>query len=495
MESALRRKEFAFLAVLTFFALLIHGYHPGAEDSETYLPGVESILHPKLFPVGREYFQLHAHLTLFPRIIAESVWLSHLPLAWVLFLWQIASIFLFLFACRVLAGKLFADPRAIWGGVVLMTALLTLPVAGTALYVMDQYINPRNMTAFAVVFAVVYVLEKKYWRAAIFLILAACIHPFMTSFAVSYCFLLGWMGAVSAKESSQVAERTGAPAVSFAWILPQSLSAIPKGYHTAAISHSYQYFLQWHWYAIVGAFVPLGILWWCRQFGRKNRLRNLELVSISLVIYGAFYCAIGILFSSSAVFEDIARLQPMRSLYLLYILLVLIGGGLLAKYILRDHMLRWLALFVPLVGGMFFVQRSLFPASAHIEWPWASAENPWAQSFQWVRMNTPQNAVFAIDPHYMNIKGEDADGFRAIAQRSQLADAGKDAGVVEMFPEIADSWLAQVQAQTGLQHFDQNDFRRLKTDFGVNWVILQQPGNAILDCPYSNRVVKVCNLH
>ena len=46
-------------------------------------------------------------------------------------------------------------------------ALLTIPVAGTALYIMDQYLNPRNLAAFAVIFAVARTLEKKYVRAVV----------------------------------------------------------------------------------------------------------------------------------------------------------------------------------------------------------------------------------------------------------------------------------------------------------------------------------------
>ncbi len=487
----MRRKEFVLLSALTVSALLIHGYHPGAEDSETYLPGVEKVLHPDLFPVGKEYFQLHAHLTLFPQIIAGLVRLTHLPLDWVLFLAHLASIFLFLLACRVLAGRLFTDQRAIWGGVALVTALLTLPVAGTALYIMDQYLNPRNMTAFAVIFGVVYVLEKKYRRAAFFLIFAALIHPFMTAFAISYCLLLAWMNAAALKSATHVPATSTAPA---AWLLLPALSSTPTSYHDVAVSHAYQYLLQWRWYEILGVLAPLAILWWFRSLARRRNLLSLELVCKSLVAYGAFYLLLGVLFSSSQIFESIARLQPMRSFYLLYIFLILIAGGFLAEHILKNHPLRWIALFLPLCAGMCFAQLALFPASAHVEWPGAAPKNPWVQSFLWVRRNTPTDAIFAIDPSYMNIKGEDANGFRAIAQRSQLADAGKDAGVVEMFPEIANSWLQQVHAQTNLNSFRLQDFQNLRARYGVTWVVLQQPGNPLLHCPFANQAVTVCRL-
>src|SRR5450755_561013 len=92
------------LLLLTAAALLVHGYHPYAEDAEIYLPGVEKILNPNLFPVMREFFASHASLTLFPNLIASSVRVSHLPFEFGLFLWHVASIFLLLLACWELAG-------------------------------------------------------------------------------------------------------------------------------------------------------------------------------------------------------------------------------------------------------------------------------------------------------------------------------------------------------------------------------------------------------
>ncbi len=84
----MKLKNFCLLSILTFGALLVHGYHPGAEDAEIYLPGVEKILHPELFPFDAQFFQPHAHSTVFPNLMAASVSWSHLPLSVVLFVWQ-----------------------------------------------------------------------------------------------------------------------------------------------------------------------------------------------------------------------------------------------------------------------------------------------------------------------------------------------------------------------------------------------------------------------
>jgi len=103
------------------------------------------------------------------------------------------------------------------------------------------------------------------------------------------------------------------------------------------------------------------------------------------------------------------------------------------------------------------LQPTLFPASTgpfeyanasifHVEWPWARPRNEWAEAFVWIRQNTPTDSIFAIDPYYMNIAGEDAIGFRALAQRSRLADAIKDRGSASMFPALAENWYEQRHA-------------------------------------------------
>ena len=238
----------------------------------------------------------------------------------------------------------------------------------------------------------------------------------------------------------------------------------------------------------------MALLWWFSRVARSRQLRNLNLLCRALIVYEFVYLLEGVLLSIPARFESLARFQPMRSLYLPYALFFLFAGGWLGEYVLKNRVWRWAALFVPLCAGMFLAQRALFPASAHIEWPGAAPKNQWVQAFDWIRTNTPRDAVFALDPFHMNIPGEDANGFRAIAQRSMLADAVKDSGAVSMFPPMAEEWLKQVQSQSGWKTFQLKDFRRLQAEYGANWVVLQQPGTAGLDCPYQNAAVLVCRV-
>jgi hypothetical protein len=115
------------------------------------------------------------------------------------------------------------------------------------------------------------------------------------------------------------------------------------------------------------------------------------------------------------------------------------------------------------------------------------------QAFLWIRGNTPTDAVFALNPRYMRRPGVDYHGFRALAERSSLADREKDAGVSALFPPLADKWLEQARAQDGWRDFDALDFHLLKHNYGVTWVVVERPVPD-LNCPYRNEAVLVCRI-
>jgi len=477
------------LLLLTAIALLIHGYHPYAEDAEIYLPGVLKILNPSLFPANAEFFGEHAGHTLYPNLIAFSVRATHLPLPWTAFLWHLISIFLLLAASWRLASALFEeesarDERARWGAVALMAALLTLPVAGTALYILDQYLNPRNLAAFAGVFAVAETLRRRYLAGTLWLAFAALVHPLMASFAIAFSV---WL---------MVLDRYRPGALGFAALLPFgiTLDPPPPAYHEVALRQPYFYIQRWEWYEWLGLVAPVILFWMLARLARHRKMNNLELVSRAVIPFVLVAAVAAIILSIPPRFEALARIEPLRCLALTYMLLIVIGGCLLAQYVLQTRVWRWLALFLPLALGMYFTQRQLFPASAHVEWPWARPRNQWAQAFEWIRGNTPVDALFALDPRHMALSGEDENGFRARAERSRLADLVKDKGACSMFPPLSVQWLEQIEEQKNWQQFGKQDFERLRQNYGVSWVVVEQPGVEGIECPYENSAVRVCRV-
>ena len=175
--------------------------------------------------------------------------------------------------------------------------------------------------------------------------------------------------------------------------------------------------------------------------------------------------------------------------------MILLLGAWIGEHILKAAVWRWALVLAVLGGIMFAVQRSTFPNSAHIEWPWSYPTNPWEQAFLWVRTNTPVDAVFALDAHYITLgTREDAQCFRAIAERSALPDYSKDGGEASITPQLADAWRQGVDAQTNLED-ESGSVRAAKLrPLGAGWIIMQSSSMTAWTCPYANATVKVCRL-
>jgi hypothetical protein len=184
----------------------------------------------------------------------------------------------------------------------------------------------------------------------------------------------------------------------------------------------------------------------------------------------------------------------MRAFHLIYMLVFVMLGGLVGEYWIRNRTWRWLVLVTPLAAGMLLVAHVTYPQSPHLEWPGVTGQNPWLEAFYWIRQNTPKSAVFAMDPNYLELPEVDQHGFRAVAERSALADNLKDSGAVSLFPTLAPEWKREVLAQTGWHRFELADFERLARLYPVTWVLISRECSSGMECPYSNQELAVCQI-
>lgn len=486
-----RRLDFALLSASALGAVLVHGYHPAVEDAAIYLPGIEKKLNPALFPYNAEFFTSHAHMTLFPTLVAAFVRITHLPLDWALLALHLASIFFLLLACLKIGRFVFGHNLAAWGGVALIAGLLTIPVAGTRLYILDEYLNPRSISVPALLFLVMAAYERRWVLCGLLALFAASVHPLMAAFGIAYAALSLVLAQFWKLESK-------APAASYASaliILPFGLSApVTDAYRQILHNNDYFSVFDWQWFEWLGVIGPIVLLWWFQQIGRKTSKPELERVSRDLATFGVLFTIAAVIINLVARDSGLMLLQPMRAFHMIYIFFFVIAGGLLVKHVLKNRAWRWLVLFIPLCGGMCFKQQQIFASTHHLELPGRAPSTDWEEAFEWIDHNTPIDAYFALDPQHMSLAGEDEHGFRAIARRSMLADAVKDESAMSMFPAMADTWKKQADAERGWTHFQKADFERLKAEFGVDWVVLQKPGVQGLACPHENSTLLVCRV-
>jgi hypothetical protein len=483
--------DIGFIALVTILAVAVHGFHYGVEDDAIYLPAVKKYLDPSLYPFDSIFFLPQTTLTIFPLLVGILAKAPFLPLPWVVFIVHFLSLFLALAACLRLSRNCFDDPGAQWAAVMMVTALMTLPVAGTALYIMDQHIHPRSLATAAILWSLSWLLERRYYRAGAGFLVALSIHPIMGALSIAFAAFILW------PSSKHLLILCFVPLIIL--LLPFSLRAPSDAWREAASVCNHFYLLRWRWYEWIGIFAPLALLVWFGYIGRRNGLKVLQLISWRLAIFGLFFFVVAAVLTIPERFERMLTFEPMRALHLVYLTLFMFAGGLMGKWILKDRPARWLILFAPLCVLMFWVQRQLYSSSPHIELPGVTRKNHWLEAFDWIRQNTPRDAMFALDPYYIESHGLDYHGFRVFAERSMLADRIKDRCVTSPAPAIAGIWFEHVKAREGWKDFRSEDFRRLKKDFGVNWVVVENRGGANpadgLGCPHRNDVVSVCKIN
>ncbi len=495
-------KTMALLTGLTLSVLLVDGYHPYAEDGGVYVAGIEKLLHPELFPAFTAFTTEHLRFSLFAPVIAALVRMLHLSLAVVLLLVYVASVYATLAAGWSLMVRVTGSVAARAGAVLLLAGGIAVPVAGTSLMLTDPYLTARSLSTPLCLFALAFTLDflraqDREGRRSALAAMAACllgaaaVHPLMAAYGLAAVIvLLCACIAESRRRWLTFAVLTGlalllAAAVQLA---AQRDSAIET---YVAMTRYYWFPFRWQWFEQLGLLGPVVVL--------ALLARRLTPVAAALARCGTMLAiastAVALLFCRAHYGSHlVARLQPLRCFGTVYLLMLLLLGAFLGERWMRGHLWRWTVLAAALAGLMFSVDRQTFPASAHLELPGRSSPNLWVQAFEWIQDRTPEDAVFALDAHYITVPGEDAQCFRAIAQRSALPDYSKDGGEASITPSLTPAWIAGQSAQTGLSRDSDTQRRAALLRLEASWVVLRSDAATGFPCPYTNAAVKVCRI-
>jgi hypothetical protein len=189
------------LVALVAASVWIHGYHYGIEDEAIYLPAIKAHLNPALYPHDAIFFELQTRPMLFDELVAATARVLHLALDWTVFAYYLGTLLAFLGGVWAVQARLFRGDRGRLGGVFLVAVLLTLPVAGTCVFLVDQHLHPRTLATALILLAAAVMVPKaqgeklatrEYVWIAVLTIAAATMHPQM-AFYEALLLVVWWL--------------------------------------------------------------------------------------------------------------------------------------------------------------------------------------------------------------------------------------------------------------------------------------------------------------
>jgi len=497
-------------ALLTPLSLLILGYHPYAEDGGLYLAGVEYLLNPSLFPHLREFVTAPLQYSAFAPCLAFLVRHSGASFEQVVFSVFLLCLWATIFAAWRLAQQCFRSLEEQLGATLLVALWLSLPVAGTSLMLIDPYLTARSVSTPLVLLAVAATLaaldahhsadrrgSRSNLLAAVFLLaLAASFHPLMAGYGAAFVISILWIEAPRPRSRGWKAVCLIVAGLALASVV-HAVSPLPSASSArVALTRSYWFLAQWEWFEVLGLIAPLLIL---AAMLRSRRFAQFHSFARATIAVGVAATVIALCFARANLNNHgVAHLQPLRVFQVIYFALLLALGGWLARIVLRTVWWRWilasLVLGVPVAIPAWLV----FPHSPHLElWlpaQMGGAANQWVAAFRWIRENTPADALFALDANYISDPTEDAQSFRAIAERSALPDFSKDGGEAAVNTNLSEAWVRGVDAQQALSSEDDSTRLKALKMFDVTWLVLHSSAPTESPCPYDNGTVKVCHL-
>lgn len=497
----------AFTVLLTVVAVVVHGYHPYAEDAGVYLPGVLKLLHPELYPRWTGFVTAQSRFSLFAATIAGLVRISGMGVMTCMFAIYVASIWATLLAAWQLIARSSQSTVARYAAVSIFALCLTTPIAGTSLILMDPYVTARTISTPCGLFALVGAIDLissfnssgKFPLRSIALcggslLIAGLMHPLMAAYAAGSVLLLVCSSISDFRFRMTAFTGIALLAIAVAAALNLIAPSQPPEYGAIALTRTYWFLTAWHWYEIAGLILPLLLLAAIARNSRvlNERARWLAQMAVSAGLIGL---TVSLLFAHQHCHSYlVAMLQPLRIFQMVYIVLILLVGAVLGERFLRNSGLRWCAVLGPLAILMLFVQIRTFRHSSHLEFPWASPTNDWERGFLWVRENTHTDSAVALDADYINSPGEDAQNARAIMQRSTPPDNAKDGGIGAIEPDLSAAWTAGKHLQSDLGAIsDSQRLARLRQAH-IQWLVLPSQSATELPCSYRNNAMKVCRI-
>lgn len=511
----MKLKEYLLIALLTLISPILTGYYFGVLDHDHYLPYLNKLLNPALYPNDYFFSQPHVQYSWFDNIIVFISQNLNLNLAWTHLLLYLISLFIFYLSIYLLAKTFYHQVSV----AVLAIIFLILPKWASQIGYMTHhyYFVSRDLSLGLSLLALNFILVKKNKLSILFLIIAFIVNP---SIPIPVMMLL----PLSLRKFNLAIFP-----VDSSWL--QSLQQ--RG------TYSFPHLWNWTgWGTLVYYYSLLGISWLVlkqKLFGKYRSILNKFIIICS----GLF--VFHLLISSVFPIPQLIQLQLLRSVNYIFILALIAMAGTITELLKKSHLivkimaiiaafslhfwslhltiwhilLVWLLpvawwlfprkknyrLFksLPLIvaGSILFISVSSqliikpivkLPLYWYYPNPLISLDTfgNWRQVQLWAKSNTAPSAVFLVPPQW--------SGFRSFSERGIVADA-KDGGAVFYSAAYSHSWQERMDALTNYQYFSEADFINLNRFYPFNYIIVtsaHQPLN--FESVYQNQQFSIYKL-
>ena len=294
-----------------------------------------------LYPVNSEFFLGHASWSLFPDLVGGTARFTGMSSDAAIFFWYLASTLAIVTASFFFLRACFPSARAQWTGTGLLAVLLNVPVAGTALLISDPYLTARSLSTAATLFAVTAIVTNNWTRAAFWITASLLIHPQMAIYGALFA-LCHSITSRSDEAHKPVSKRSAPLAVAaFIPLITGTFHPARGAYREILASRAYFLVSRWHWWEWVGVFAPLAVLTLLARYTGRGILPPVGAACRASVMLGLLATASALVIASSNAFQMVARIQPMRSFHPIYMILLLLFGGMLGEHVLKDRWWRY----------------------------------------------------------------------------------------------------------------------------------------------------------
>ncbi|MCX6816709.1 MAG: hypothetical protein NTZ93_02510 [Candidatus Beckwithbacteria bacterium] len=513
----MKPKDIIWVTVLTLISPLLTGYYFSVLDHDHYLPYLNKLLNPSLYPNDYYFSQPHASYSLFNYVPVLLSKISGLNLAWTHLLLYLLSLWLLYLSVFYLAKTIYR--QSMIGFLAVFLFILPKWAAQIGYMTHHFYFVSRDLSLALSLLALSFILRRKFISGLLLILLGAFTNP---SIPIPVGLLWLWLMLKKQKKFPL-----------FAFI---NLGQNQAWLETLRARGTYSFPHLWRWsgwgnfglflsllgtswlvlndklfskYAyvmklflkicaglflfhfIISAVIPVADLIQLQLLRSINFIFIISLIAFSaaccrLVTTGPFFVKLLTLLAISGVYfwgdhltvwhfaaiwslpfllivkPQLLRLKPKKFSYLpLFIILVLTG-----------HLLVMLFLIKPKVNlPDYLYYPNPLVSLAHYD--------TWQDVQKWAKVNTPVTAVFLIPP--------DISGFRNFSERSIVGDF-KDGGAVFYSWEYSKLWQDKMEALKSSTQFRESDFIKIQQQYPFQYLIVSSNHPALnFQLVYRNR--------